>query len=134
MGPKQIYSNQQTEKPLHLKNSCYPNSFLPGTLSTGTQFLCTCSMLILIPKIYDIYSTLTNRAGVSGDVFLVSVRVHFDSDLPELFTNCQNFSGNFCGISALKIWRIFLSYSLHILTFSLILKGFNIGQNCHTQK
>ena len=80
-------------------------------------------MLILIPKIYDIYSTLTNRAGVSGDVFLVSVRVHFDSDLPELFTNCQNFSGNFCGISALKIWRIFLSYSLHILTFSLILKG-----------
>ena len=34
------------------------------------------------------------------------------SDLPDLFTNLADFSGNFCGITALKTWRILSS--LHI--------------------
>ena len=47
--------------------------------------------------------------------------------------NCLRFGGffasNFCGIFSTYIWRIFLSSFLsHILTFSLILNGFNIGQ------
>ena len=42
-----------------------------------------------------------------AEFFLLSVRVHFDSDLPELFINFRIFSGNLCGIAALKNWRIF---------------------------
>ena len=47
--------------------------------------------------------------------------------------NCLRFGGffasNLCCIFSAYIWRIFLSSFLsHILTFSLILNGFNIGQ------
>ena len=49
----------------------------------------------------------------------MSVRVHFDSDVPELFSIFRFFFGSFCGILALKIWR----------TFCLILRIFRLLLN-----
>ena len=75
------------------------------------NFLCTYRTLCLYlcstvqPKIYEFYSTLIHRAGVVGNF------VQFHAEFVYTF---QIFvSSNFCGITALKIWRIFSSYSSH---------------------
>ena len=45
-------------------------------------------MLIVIqPKIYEFYCTLTQRVGVAGIFFFISFESNVDSDLPELYTN-----------------------------------------------
>ena len=59
--------------------------------------------------------------GGGGGGFIVSVRVHFDRVLLELFTNLQIFR-HFLAQNLAD----FQSYSSHISNFSLILKGFNI--------
>ena len=81
------------------------------------------------------YSTLTHRGGVVGNFFF---SIQYKSVLTVTLRNCLYFggfsSGNFCGISALEIWQILSSYPLHILIFSLILKGCNIGQEIWREK
>ena len=76
-------------------------AYYPVTLLPIHNFLCMCTMLILIlPKIYEFYSTLTHRAGV------VDKFVLFDSILPVLFTQFTAFFDKFCSITPLKIWKI----------------------------
>ena len=60
--------------------------------------------ILVWPKKYE-YSTLAHRAGVAGDFFLVSVLVHFDSDLPELF-----FPAILEAFSNSKFTVLFLTY------------------------
>ena len=58
------------------------------TLVVVHNFLCICTMLIVIqPKIYEFYCTLTQRVGVAGIFFFISFESNVDSDLPELYTN-----------------------------------------------
>ena len=113
------------------ESSCYPNSSLPGNLCSTVPYvsLHMHHAYLKISQNIWVYSNLTHRAGVAGNFF-------FLNPYKSVFTvTCQNYlyfggfsSGNFRGISALKMWQILSSYPLHILTFSLLWKGFNIGQ------
>ena len=83
-------------------------------------------------------STLNYRKGLLRVEFettpndsqknFVSVRVHIRSDLPELFTLWGNFLQQlFRGLRRIKL-DSFIVFSSPASTFSLLLKGFNIGQ------
>ena len=97
----------------------------PVTFGTDSYFLCTCTMSM--PRIYEfielyctVFYTLTHRMGVVGNFSFNSVQAR-------LAVTCLNFF-TFGGFSLATFTPQPGSYSLHISTFSLILKGFNIGQ------
>ena len=74
------------------------------TLVPVHSFLCTCTILILIqPKIYNFFSTLTHRVGVVGNFFLDLC----ESTLTVTSQNCLPI----CGFSL----RQFGGFSRHIL-------------------
>ena len=88
------------------ENSCYPKNFSYLYII----FACGRSPCLFQPKTYEFYSTITY--GESGQSFFW-ISCPPQNDLPELFTNLEDFPGNFYGA---------------YFSFSLILKGLNIGQ------
>ena len=106
------------------ENSCYPNSSLPGNLWHGSIISLHMHHAFLnVTQNIWVFSTLTHRAGLVGNFFSQdSIKVCSPRYLTELFT----------------LWRtIYQQLLQHFLcvvfysrtsTFSLILKGFNIGQ------
>ena len=108
------------------ENSCYPNSSLPTTqypLIPVHDFLCTCTMLILIwHKICEFFSTLTRRAGNFLFQFLsCMLGLTFQTALVAF---CSNFCAAFFliqGIFSFLVWRIY-HLCFDYFSFSLILK------------
>ena len=96
----------------------------PVTFGTDSYFLCTCTMSM--PRIYEfielyctVFYTLTHRMGVVGNFSFNSVQAR-------LAVTCLNFF-TFGGFSLATFTPQPGSYSLHISTFSLIFKGFNMA-------
>ena len=117
-----VYSNSfypVITLPIQVLYSCYPNSLLPGNLVTGPYSLSArapCFYFIKIAK-----ATLTLQAGIFFNPYEsapLSQIIIFFSDF--LATFAWHFDSKFGWI-----YRLPLSAS----TFSLILKGFNIGHS-----
>ena len=111
-----------------LENSCYPNSSLPGTFLYQSIIFSACAPCLSYysPK----YISLLYSDPPGGWVFLWFRTSSRHRDSGELFTFgrfCRQLLRHFPA----NIWRFFQlsSFSLHDLTFSLILNAFNIRES-----
>ena len=111
------------------ENSCNLNSSLPvNRWNQSIISLYVHHAYLNIAQNKWVYSTQTHRAGVAGNFFSMTL---YKSVLIGTCQNClyfgRFFSGNFLRHFLCSV-GIFCHLILYISNFSLILKGFNIGQ------
>ena len=71
---------------------------------------------------YEFYSTLTHRTGVVGYLFFHSLRVHLNSELPELLLNFADFPSNFVASCAQTDMFFFFAWEFVLIIESHMLE------------